>query len=254
MKHTPIISAVFVCLLVISACKKDEPAAPQMTTRVGNIYSDSSNSNTLYYYSPSFLIKGYYDNLGKYNYLFQYANGESQMKVSTNGLYAYSVAYFWNGSGLADSSVQVGTNGGINIRRKYEYDAGSFLTGVKWYNSRNELVLTENFSVAGNNITQHTYNVIDSTDASLPTGTSTYEYHTDKANTLSNLYFGRTYLGTSSVNAVKSWTYTDGVTTSKVNYAYHYESERISSQIIYADSSGANGAQIDSLSFSYYVQ
>jgi hypothetical protein len=148
----------------------------------------------------------------------------------------------------------VNTNGTTGSRKKYTYDGNGFLTNVKWFNHINTIVLTEDYVISGNNVIQHTYNIIDSTDHSLPSGTNTFEYYTDKTNTLSNEYYGMPYLGISSKNAVKSWAYTNGSNTSKVNYEYRYESGRIVSQIIYADSAGLNGARIDSLHFGYYVQ
>jgi hypothetical protein len=115
-------------------------------------------------------------------------------------------------------------------------------------------VLNESFTITNGNITQHAYNVIDTTNSSLPRGTYTYTYYTSQKNTLGNLYFGQAYLGSSSANPVKSSTYTNGSTTSTVDYTYNYSSGNIATEQIYADSAGVMKSRIDSISYNYYIQ
>lgn len=218
------------------------------------IWVHSSHLSTIYYYSPAQLIRGYFDDSGRYNYSFHYLNGQSISQISGNGEPSYSIYYIWNSQSLVDSSDQLNQNGGIGIRKTYAYDGNGFLSNVKWYNDDNTLVLTESYTVSSGNITQHTYNVLDSSNASLPGGTYTYTYYTGQTNTLSNLYFGQAYLGASSANPVKSVTYTNGSTTTVVDYAYHYTNGYITSQLVYADSMGVSGRRVDSLGISYYFQ
>ena len=71
---------------------------------------------------------------------------------------------------LVDSSNTLDFYGSTVLRKKYTYDNSSYLTGVSWYNNINKLVLTESFTVTNGNITQHTYNAIDTTNAALPRG------------------------------------------------------------------------------------
>ena len=74
------------------------------------------------------------------------------------------------------------------------------------------------------------------------------------ANTLSNLYFGQSYMGTSSTNPVKSVTYTNGSITTVTDYTYNYTGGLISSQLVFADSAGVPTARVDSFAYSYYIQ
>ena len=167
---------------------------------------------------------------------------------------AYTVYYIWNSQSLVDSSNILSPSNGVGIRKKYTYDGNGFLTGVKWYNNYNALVLNESYSIANGNVTQHSYNVLDSSNTSLPGGTYTYTYYTGQKNTLSNLYFGRPYLGSSSANPVQTSTYTNGVITSTAHYTYTYSGGNIATELIFADSAGVSTTRIDSMSFNYYTQ
>ena len=241
-------------LIFLTACKKSSPAPKVITTRIGNVYDDSSRISTLYYYSPTYLLDGSYDDSGRNSLQCHYLNGQSVTNVSLHYALQNYLLYFWNNQSLADSSNILSSTGGLEIRKKFSYDNNGFLTGVKWYNHGNSLVLTETFTVSGGNITQHTYNVIDTSNATLPRGSYAYSYYSGNKNTLGNVYFGQPYLGASSANPVKSSTYTYGSTSSTVDYTYHYSNGCISSQLIYADSAGIGTTRIDSLSFGYYIQ
>jgi hypothetical protein len=153
-----------------------------------------------------------------------------------------------------DSSDQLDVNGNIVYRKNYAYNSGGYLTNVNWYNSVNTLILTESFTIANGNITQHNYNAVDTGNVNLPRGSYTYQYYGSGGNTLGNLYYGQAYLGSSSNNTVQSMTYVNGSTTTVTHYSYHYNNAVISAQLVFADSSGAPGAQIDSIAYSYYIQ
>jgi len=241
-----------VTLLFFAACKKKESTPGPDITRVGTIYDDSSHTNTLYYYSPSRLIKGDYDDSGRFNYAYHYGNSQSVTDVQLNYMPAYTLYYIWNSRSLVDSSNVLNVNGGIGIRKKYTYDANNFLTGVQWYNDINTMVLTESFTISNGNIIQHSYNILDTANSSLPHGTYTYTYYSGEKNTLSNFYFGQAYLGASSANPVKSSTYSYGSTTFTTDYTYNYTNGYITSELVYADSSGVSTRRVDSLSYSYY--
>ena len=253
MKKT-IFLLVFIALLFSMACKKKDTTTTLHFTRVNGSYDDSSKASTLYLYSPTQLISGDFDDSGKYHYFYHYENGQSITEVMLNGADAYSVYYIWNSRSLVDTSNILSPTGGVGIRKKYSYDGNNFLTSVKWYNDYNILALNESFTITNGNITQHTYNVLDSSNTSLPRGTYTYTYYSGMANTLNNLYFGQTYLGASSANPVKSSTYTNGSTTSTVDYTYTYSGGNIASELIFVDSSGISTTRIDSIAYSYYSQ
>ncbi len=240
--------------ILFPSCKKSSTAPATMNTRVGNIYEDSNHLSTLYYYSPTYLIKGDYDDAGNFSYTYHYLNGQSAAEVQLNGMPAYSVFYIWNSRSLVDSSNILNTNGGIGIRKKYTYDANNYLTNVNWYSGTNALVMTESFTVTNGNITQHTYNAIDTSNTALPRGSYTYQYYAGMANTLSNLYFGQSYMGTSSTNPVKSVTYTNGSITTVTDYTYNYSGGLITSQLVFSDSAGVPAARVDSFAYSYYIQ
>jgi len=244
------------CLTVIlfGACKKKTTAPAVITTRVGTVYDDASHLSTLYYYSPAQLIRGDYDDSGRYNYSYHYLDGQSIADVQMNGLPAYSVFYIWNSHSVVDSSAVLSNTGSIGIRKKYTYDNNNYLTGVTWFSGTNSLILTETYTISNGNITQHTYNVIDTTNASLPRGSYTYQYYSGQTNTLSNTYYGQDYLGASSSNPVKSVTYTNGSTTTVTDYSYNYSNGLISSQLVFADSSGVPTTRVDSIAYSYYIQ
>ena len=253
MKKTIFLLASII-LLFVTACKKKDTTPVLHYTRVSTIYDDSSHIGTLYLYSPTQLISGYYDDSTRFHYFFHYQNGTSITEVHLNGSPAYSVYYIWNSQSVVDSSNVLSTSGGVGIRKKYTYDGNNFLTGVKWYNDYNAVVLNESFTITNGNITQHTYNVIDTTNTSLPRGSYTYTYYTGQKNTLGNLYFGQAYLGASSANPVKSSTYTNGSITSTVDYTYSYSGGNISTQLVFADSAGIMTTRVDSISYSYYMQ
>jgi hypothetical protein len=245
---------VSVVLLLVVACKKKDSTPVLHYTRITNIYDDSSHDGTLYLYSPTQLISGDYDDSGKYHYFYSYVNGQSITEVMLNGVPAYSVYYIWDSLSRVDTSNVLSSTGGVSIRKKYSYNSSNFLTGVKWYNDYNELVLNESFTITNGNITQHTYSVLDSTNTSLPGGTYTYTYYSGMTNTLNNLNFGEPYLGASSANPVKSVTYVNGSTTTVTDYAYHYSGGNISSQLVYADSSGVMTTRVDSIAYQYFIQ
>ena len=241
-------------LFCASCKKKDTSTTVVHFTRISNVYDDSSHTSILYLYSPTQLISGYYDDSSRYHYFFHYANGQSITEVMLNGTDAYSVYNIWNSQSVIDSSNVLTVTGGVGIRKKYAYDGNNFLVGVKWYNDFNAVVLNESFTITNGNITQHAYNLIDSTNSSLPRGTYTYTYYTGLKNTLSNLYFGQTYLGASSANPIKSCTYVNGSTTNTTDYSYNYSGGNISSQLVFADSAGVSTTRVDSISYNYYIQ
>ena len=245
---------ICMCLSVVLffACKKKSTAPAVVTTRVGNVYDDSSHLSTLYFYSPANLLRGDYDDSGKFNYAYHYLDGQSVEDVQSMGFPAYSVFYIWGSNSLVDSSDVISNSGAIGIRKKYSYDSNNYLTNVNWYSNVNALVLTETFTVVNGNITQHNYNVLDTSNAALPRGSYTYQYYTGQANSLSNTYFGQAYLGSSSTNPVKSVTYTYGSVTTITDYTYHYNGTLISSQLVFADSSGTPSRKVDSIAYSYY--
>jgi hypothetical protein len=246
---------LFMCLsiLLVCACKKKSTAPAVITTRVGNVYDDSSHLSTLYFYSPTQLIRGNYDDSGKYNYSYHYLDGLSVTEVQLNGFPAYSVSYIWNAQSFADSSDQLDPLGNIVYRKNYTYNSSGYLTNVNWYNSVNTLVLTESFTISNGNITQHSYNAVDTGGADLPHGSYTYQYYSGQVNTLTNVYYGLPYMGTSSGNPVKSVIYTYGSIVNTTDYTYHYNNGLISSQLLFTDSSGIPDKQVDSVAYSYYI-
>ncbi len=254
MKKTIYLFAAVALLFSASCKKKDNNTTVLHFTRIANVYDDSSHTSTLYLYSPTELISGYYDDSTRYHYFFHYSNGQSITEVQLNGVPAYSIYYIWNSQSVVDTSNILTSSGGVGIRKKYTYDGNSFLVGVKWYNDFNAVVLNESFTITNGNITQHAYNLVDSTNTSLPRGTYTYTYYTGLKNTLANLYFGQGYLGSSSANPVKSVTYVNGSTTNTTDYSYNYSGGNISSQLVYADSAGMSTTRVDSISYNYYIQ
>ncbi len=239
-------------ILVFCGCKKKSTAPAVITTRVGNVYDGASHLNTLYFYSPTFFVRGDYDDSGKFNYSYHYLDGQSATEVMLNGANAYSITYIWNSQSLVDSSDQFDASGNIMYIKKYAYNSSGYLTNVNWFNGANKLILTESFTINNGNITQHNYTSVDSTIAGLPAGSYTYQYYSGQVNTLSNVYYGQSYLGTSSNNPVQTSTYVNGSTTTVTHYSYNYSNALISSQLVFADSSGSPGARIDSIGYIYY--
>ena len=222
------------------------PGKEKLRVKMVVHYKKMRNDSTEYFYNPDGRISRI-QNSGKtaFNTTYNYLPGIILRKYQDNaGTVGFVDTLFLNKSGMV---IKTTSNNNVISPLKHQYDTSAqLIKSIHLDKAGKEGAYTSNSYSKGNKIAYTSY------DASgKETGKGSYEYYTDKPNTIGNRNTGMDFAGVDSKNAEKSGSYQQtGMQPFSYTCEYKYdEQSRISIRTQY---DGATGKLKDSASYTYY--
>jgi len=225
------ITAFLLASLVFITCKKKD-VNPQ-TCKVVKMAMPVAGADTGFIYytydSSNRLIKSDFGSGLYTTYTFETNKVTSKSYVSS--ALSYTEVFTLNSEGIAISSTYAAAGAAVSKTVTYEYNADGFLiTKTTTQVSNNSQSDTYSYEYENGNLSYETH---DYSYGSYPSTDKTYEYFTDKTNTIS---VATSILGKKSANLLKKTVYTIFSATNIItntNYTYEFGSDgKITKQIM----------------------
>jgi hypothetical protein len=245
-------------MAILNSCKKDkkDAQAGAFVPTITNFpkiktYTDSSDSYlvTLSYNSAGKLIKEVLND-GEYADILYTSNQVTVNAYDSTGILEYTGVYTLNSSGLATTLI------GTDFDYKKEVHFSKFFPFLKKRNTKSSVdTINYNYDIngymikkiyinSGNNDTT-IYNYVNGNEAFQISSfdTTSFEYFTDKINTIGFQNMGITFLGKQNINLIK--TETDSYPGE--NYTYMFDAKsRVTKKLFWS-----NGHIVNSETYTY---
>jgi len=186
---------------------------------------DSKGNNTTYEYYPDLVLR-------KYNDVIKERSFVDTMRLNRQGLVS-----------------SITSNNVASIMEKRDFDADKDMSTTTLYNKKGSMTGTIIYTYQNGNLVSSSATATDTSAGN--TESNTYQYYTDRPNTIGDDNIGEGFVGRSSKNPVKSSS-SQLLHLAPVYYNYNYQYDpqgRISAKATYKTSSGQ---LVDSAVYTYY--